>query len=169
MGARAPVCATGAQRRAPACISPCAVSRCLAVSLCLAHPLTRRRGLSFARQPTRMVDEGSESEDEEGALLHHRGRAAAADFAEEEYCLNCLLDECVAMVGAMVGAICVGAGLALGYDIAAALHNEQVITHLLADPGGMVRTHSRLTPCLRRHTVMWFGLNGVIWTAAISK
>ena len=51
----------------------------------------------------------------------------------------------------------------------AALHNEQVITHLLADPGGMVRTHSRLTPCLRRHTVMWFGLNGVIWTAAISK
>jgi hypothetical protein len=158
----APQVRRGARPPAPAL----ALSRAVSLSRAPAHAPPRS---VCARQPTRMVDEGSESEDEERHLLHHRGRAAAADFAEEEYCLNCLLDECVAMVGAMVGVVCVGAGLALGYDIAAALHNEQVIMHLLADPGGMVRTHSRLTPCLRRHTVMWFGLNGVIWTAAISK
>lgn len=155
----APQVRRGARPPAPAL----ALSRAVSLSRAPAHAPPRS---VCARQPTRMVDEGSESEDEERHLLHHRGRAAAADFAEEEYCLNCLLDECVAMVGAMVGVVCVGAGLALGYDIAAALHNEQVIMHLLADPGGMVRTHSQLTHCLRRHNVMRSGLNDVIWTDA---
>ena len=52
---------------------------------------------------------------------------------------NCLLDECTAVVGAIVAIISVTAGLMLGYDIAAALHNERVIIRMLADLDSTVR------------------------------
>ena len=52
---------------------------------------------------------------------------------------NCLLDECTAVVGAIVVIISITSGLVLGYDIAAALHNERLIIRLLADAGSTVR------------------------------
>ena len=71
-------------------------------------------------------DDGSESEDEEGALLQRDEAARRAQpmgfhDLDDEFCYNCLLDECTAMVGAIVGIVAVGVGLTLGYEIAAAL------------------------------------------------
>lgn len=88
-------------------------------------------------------DDGSESEDEEGALLHRdeaARHAPAVEFEDldDEFCYNCLLDECTVMVGAIVGMIAVGIGLTMGYEIAAALHNEQLLSQIFADPDGTV-------------------------------